>query len=76
MEVLCIHDGPWTLEDGPKYMEKCTVLKIKKYKNQNGYILQEYNVRIIYNSKFFIPISDIDETELVNEKIEHPCAAI
>lgn len=74
MKVMCIKSGKWVSKTGrdgwgPQYGETCTVVD----ESNSAYQLAEYyvnpvdGVRESYIKKHFIPLSDIDETELVNE---------
>lgn len=77
MKVLCIKPDIWIANDGkppfgPSYMETCTVV------GEHGieyYVLAEYLTHpvdgwpVCYNKKHFIPLSDIEETELITEEI-------
>lgn len=73
MKVMCIAyelDGDWLLSStnraciGPNYGEVCTVIGKDKY----GYLLSEYPVGEGYPPDCFIPISNIDETEIAKER--------
>ena len=77
MKVICIIKGRWWSFYGPsdtpdpKFGETCTV--IKSYVNCGipVYDLLEYKGKDGgYQQSCFIPCSDIDELELVNEKEE------
>ena len=73
MRVLCIKNGPWRINDNgtiskganPKYGEVCDVLNTKEVDGLR-YELKGYFG--LYNAKQFIPLSDIDETELAEQR--------
>lgn len=76
MKVICIQDkwrtflGPSTTPD-PKFGEICTVSKSWVNIGVPVYNLLEYSHQIGgYCQSCFIPLSEIDEMELVNEKAE------
>jgi hypothetical protein len=54
----------------PKDFEVYTVLQTKKRDGLYFYILQEMPHDVGYESSYFIPLSNIDELELVNKKEE------
>lgn len=76
MKVMCIDDSPFIVVqrgNGPifplVYGSIYTVVQVDMFNGEEYYLLAEiYNSR--YLSKRFVPLSDIDETKLVNEKIE------
>lgn len=74
MKVMCIKDGQWRGKltgdpaEGPKYGEVVTVVDEVTTSDKDVYILQEYPDARGYAKKRFIPLSDIDETELVSER--------
>lgn len=76
MKVLCIKPDTWIANDGkppfgPSYMETCTVID----ENGDYYVLAEYEAHpiddwpVCYHKRHFIPLSEIDETELITEEI-------
>lgn len=76
MKVICIKQGKWKANDGldgsgPKYLEECTV--IGDAPNRSYYFLKEYEfsriegIREGFLKKGFIPLSSIDETEMVRD---------
>lgn len=67
MKMLCIKDGEWKepgLTEGPKYMEEVT--KVDDW-DEDFLILAEYPFPEVFHRKWFIPLSNIDETEMVRE---------
>lgn len=67
MKVLCIKkDGDWIdkirndIEEGPQFGEECIVNRV----HEDYYILRGYPQNKSYAPKWFIPVSDIDETEM------------
>lgn len=73
MKYLCIKQGPWILvglnwaSSGPDPSYGETVTKISE--NDGFYIFKEYPNNLGgYHPKWFIPHSDIDETELIAER--------
>jgi len=76
MKVICIKGDDLKEVDGrnspsdPKLVEgrTYTVLSIEIYKGNRFYILEELPQDCCFHEKRFIPLSSIDETELVNEK--------
>jgi hypothetical protein len=78
MKLLCIKDGPWLCNgkiavaiEGPKYMERVTVTR--SFETKSGmpvYALAEYPLPddIGWAQVRFIPLSDIDTTELAAER--------
>lgn len=73
MKVMSINSN-WTRViskekgKGPKYGEVCTVIG-EKGPAYPSYILQEYPDEHGYTKNNFIPLSDIDETEMKRDKI-------
>lgn len=76
MRVMCIDDTKWDNKSRcPVFGEICTIEKsfISPFSGNPVYSFVEYPVappqifRCFYQ-KYFVPLSDIDETELVNEK--------
>lgn len=78
MKVMCIIEGDKNLPAWPIVGEMYTVIEaMPHYKLVWGsnrsdiyYILAEMGEEYCYNSRLFAPLSDIDETELINEKAE------
>ena len=73
MKVMCIDDN-FLIKDGnePKIGEVVTVIDICEI-NKGNYILSEYPVSkngipLCFIPNRFIPLSDIDETELVKQR--------
>lgn len=72
MKVMCIKQGEWNMvkrglmapHTHPKYGEICTVV----YEDHDSYLLEEHDA--YYTKRWFIPCSDIEETELINHKEE------
>lgn len=73
MKVLCINDLNWFSDvtnsyvHGPSYGEICKVTGLDK---DGGYLLYGYQQYDGYYPPSFIPLSDIDETELIKERYE------
>jgi len=81
MKVLCIHDGAWTYEKpieeldsfGPIFNEICTVIDTEIENGTYYYILAEYYRHPAtgnyesFGCKWFIPLSEIDEKDMVRE---------
>lgn len=76
MKVICIDDRKWHSNSRcPVFGEVCTVEKsfISPVSETPVYSFYEYptvppHVLRCFAQKFFIPLSEIDETELVNVK--------
>lgn len=80
MKVMCIKDGSWInarthnpTECKPSYGEICTVTESFRHEGKLYYSLHEHPLSFDgkirrFLSTNFIPCSDIDELELVNEK--------
>lgn len=74
MKVICI-DGNWNkggspvLNEGPKEGEIVTVLNNVDFHGNPCYELQEYRRPPLWEQENFIPISNIDETEMIRESI-------
>lgn len=77
MKVLCLYEGKyWTSKNsgrqeiGPEYNEICTVSE----EGDDYYCLEEYPITstgiAAFNKKWFIPLSDKDETEYADEVLE------
>lgn len=71
MKMMCIKNGEWSGTGiGPVYGEIVTVIDVV----EGYYILSEYyrdkadGLRISFIPDYFIPLSSIDETEMVREK--------
>ena len=74
MKVMCIFDQWWweiIRVSGPAYGEICTVLE----DTEKGYLIAGYQKNPIvpdqecyYDQNGFVPLSDIDETEMVKER--------
>ncbi len=79
MKVMCIDDTHW-FRPGlpcPEFGEVVTVCAAftSPYNGEDVYAFVEYPLILglkfrTFSQKYFAPLSDIDETELVNEKIE------
>lgn len=80
MKVMCITDSPKTKyniigifpmreEDRVYCGEIYNVIYIEMNLGVKVFTLSERPKNIGYNSQYFIPISDIDETEMVRESI-------
>ena len=54
----------------PKEFEAYTVLQTRKFDGLYFYVLNEMPHDVGYETKYFIPLSNIDELELVNKKEE------
>lgn len=76
MKLLCIKEGCWVnnftgrpTQKGPTYGEECLVLKTDEegYYHIKGYEYDKWGFRRFFNPKYFIPLSEIDETEMVRE---------
>lgn len=78
MKVICIDDSKWHNDSRcPSFSEICTVEKsfLSPSNGSPVYSFFEYpteppSIYRCFAQQFFIPLSDIDETELVNEKEE------
>jgi hypothetical protein len=76
LKVICINDSKWhNASRCPAFGEICTVENaiISPFSNTPVYTLVEYppippSTRRLFSQDYFLPLSDIDETELVNEK--------
>lgn len=76
MRVMCIDDnwnkGEVTPPECPKMMEIVTVYCNATSRLGNKcYVLNEYSKRYMWEQENFVPLSEIDETELVNNKEEY-----
>lgn len=81
MKVLCIKNGVWSVNGfkdpyGPKFGEIVTATQCPVYKN--NYDILEYpldtdGTPTSYAKKSFIPISNIDETEMIKQREEQLC---
>lgn len=76
MKVMCIVKGAWQSDTidadhtGPKYGEICTVIGT----DNDYYLLKEYPCDIAgetqyFRMKHFIPLSEIDELELAEQRL-------
>lgn len=82
MRVLCIDGDEWIsrktgkAHTGPKAGEECVVIGDWNFPDGScGYLLENYPAEAYYMKKFFIPLSDRDETEYAQgilEKITAP----
>jgi hypothetical protein len=78
MKVVCIDDTKWHKDFScPSFSEVCTVSEssVSRVSGELVYSFFEYPTPIghgfrHFSQKYFAPVSDIDETELVNEKEE------
>lgn len=78
MRAICIHTGAWIDNDGliftgPEFGEDVYVTQCKVWHhnyNVQGYGVQPDGRIYSYRKENFIPLSDIDETELVTQKQE------
>lgn len=67
LQVMCVKKDEWANKGGPTYGEVCEVIEVY---DGDSYILEgyEYNkhdgVPEAFRMKYFIPLSDIDETEM------------
>jgi hypothetical protein len=66
MKVMCIINEPWEVGVGPSFSEEVTAYESPAH--ENFYKLIEYPHEYSYNKKYFIPLSDQDETELIRER--------
>lgn len=76
MKVICIHTGAWVdnkglIFTGPEFGEDVYVEQCKVW--HTNYTVQGYGTQsdgriYSYRKENFIPLSDIDELQLVNEK--------
>lgn len=74
MKVMCIDDS-FMLKDGlePKVGEIVTARQSPEPEFKDCYDLFEYPIdidgdEVCFNKKYFAPLSDIDETELIKER--------
>jgi len=71
MKVVCINDKYWANEvPCPKFGEIVTVSSTESPYGEAAYEFVEYGERNWYSQKYFAPLSDLDETTLVNEEWE------
>ncbi|HEX6427967.1 MAG TPA: hypothetical protein VF008_09790 [Niastella sp.] len=64
-KVMCINDRHWKNDvPCPKFGEITTVSNVE----DDLYEFMEYGEANWYSQKYFAPLSDIDETELVTEE--------
>lgn len=77
MRVLCIDGDEWVSRKtkkafiGPKTREECVVIGEWNFPDgTSGYLLENYPAETYYMKKFFIPLSDKDETEYAEEIME------
>jgi len=76
MKMMCIKEGQWVRAtdykpaDGPnpQYGDIVTVIDQRIITGLEVVILAEYYSLMGYLRKWFIPLSDIDETEMIREK--------
>lgn len=72
MKVICIDDN-WDFDGGiihpaPRFNEVVTVTVAKKIDGDDYYNLLEYGVEYWYEQPSFIPLSSIDETEIIKQR--------
>lgn len=72
MKVMCI-DDTYSFKDGtePKYGEIVTASQCDQYKecyDLKEYPINSFGVPQSFRKKRFIPLSDIDEAELIKER--------
>lgn len=78
MKVLCIdtpdHDfvkgGPPTPKIPIKENEVYTVISCLNFKGRLFYKLEETSILDSWDAELFIPLSDIDETELIEQRTQ------
>lgn len=69
MKVMCIDDKHWKKDvPCPKFGEIVTVSNTSNQRNGPAFEFKEYGIGHWYTQKYFAPISDLDETELVTEE--------
>lgn len=72
MRVICIDTTkPSNFEDEAPFKDKeGEIYKVVDTEEEDGDLFYElsFDLGIMYNYRFFIPLSTIDETELVNQK--------
>lgn len=73
MKVMCIKDVEWTKNGNwklanPVYGDICTVVKEFYFDGKKVYLLQEFPYDGGYFAHRFIPLSDVDEMEMIREK--------
>lgn len=75
MRVLCINDN-WSQSPAcvgrptPKYMEECVAADTVGFMGFRFYVLSGYDPDSLFTTENFIPLSETNEAELVNEKEE------
>lgn len=71
MKVLCIREE-WVNrgEGDPSFGDTCTVIDSYDFMGKLIYILKEYPHPGGYEAAAFVPLSDIDESELILERQE------
>jgi hypothetical protein len=75
-KVMCIHEGEWIDNEGlvftgPKFLEDVLVTQCQTW--HHNYVVQGYGMQsdgreYSYRKENFIPLSEIDETKLINNK--------
>lgn len=74
MKVMCIKNGQWTTQIGPKFLETVTV-KGQCPVYPEAWDIVEYPIngrgrQTSFSKKYFIPILEIDETELAEQRLQ------
>jgi hypothetical protein len=71
MKVMCINEDWKTRENGdPCFGDTCTVVDSFSWGKKSIYRLKEFPHPGGYQSDAFVPLSDIDETEMVRNELE------
>lgn len=76
MKVVCIntgHPGQYAPDEIPCKVKEGQVYEVVDSEYEGGYEWYElsFDIGTWYIAEMFIPLSDIDETELVNEREEY-----
>ncbi len=79
MKAMCIKDGQWKNEfghnpNGPKYGEEVTIIGESENHPDSwilfGYEYDSSGILHSYHKCHFIPLSEIDETELAEQRLQ------
>jgi hypothetical protein len=72
MKVICINDSEWgQAHKSPAVGEELTVSEdYIDFEGDPVYEFVEYGDMATFEQKYFAPLSDLDETELVTEEFE------
>lgn len=68
MRVICTNNDKWDLGHGPNKDDIDEVIDEESHWGQIFYALERFGMDDLFDSKFFIPLSDFTIEELIGER--------